>query len=304
MFEKSFQRWQEQFYTMKKATFEGWYYKQQANGKTLAIIPGRADDSAFIQVVTDEASYHIPYLLSEYKVLRRKSFKKCIVVIGDNHFSYSGIRLKIHHDGISLHGDLRYKNLTPIKEDIMGPFRFVPMECRHEVISMKHDVSGNMILNGENISFNGGTGYIEADSGHSFPQSYSWIHCNHFKEDCSIMAAVAKIPFLGFNFWGCICVVWLNGKEYRLATYKGVKILRCEKNLIELKQGRYHLIIAAKQAKTHLLTAPKLGAMNRLIKESPSCPAMFVFKKDHEVLFSSECEGVSYEYVTRYSPNH
>jgi hypothetical protein len=280
-----------------KPYFEGWYYKQQAGGKTLAVIPGRADGGAFIQVVTETASYHIEYPLAAYKLMRRKAFNKFILQIGDNYFSHSGIRLNISQHDISLSGELKYRNLTPLNGDIMGPFRLFPMECRHEVISMKHHVSGEIILNGESLCFHDGTGYLEADSGHSFPESYTWAHSNHFKANCSIMAAIAKIPFCGFRFIGCICVVWLNGKEYRLATYKGVKILRCEHNLIELKQGKYHLVIASGQKNAHQLAAPKAGVMSRFIKESASCPAVFVFKINHEVVFSSESKNTSYEYA-------
>jgi len=37
----------------KQGHFEGWYYKHQANGKSLALIPGRAASGAFMQVVTN-----------------------------------------------------------------------------------------------------------------------------------------------------------------------------------------------------------------------------------------------------------
>ena len=44
----------------ERSYFEGWYFKQQANGRTLAVIPGismAADGSktAFIQVITESA---------------------------------------------------------------------------------------------------------------------------------------------------------------------------------------------------------------------------------------------------------
>jgi hypothetical protein len=83
------------------------------------------------------------------------------------------------------------------------------MECHHGIVSMKHDVQGKVAFNGEEMDFNDGVGYIETDSGVSFPEGYTWIHSNDFNENCSIMAAVAKIPFLKRHFWGCICVVWL-----------------------------------------------------------------------------------------------
>ena len=162
---------------------------------------------------------------------------------------------------------------------------------------MKHDVYGEIILNGEKLSFNKGTGYIESDSGHSFPETYSWIHCNDFKENCSVMVSVAKIPFMGLRFWGCVCIVWLNGKEYRLATYKGAKMLRCDYGKIELKQGKYHLTVMVNQQNARRLAAPKSGLMSRAIKESASCPAKFVFKESGAVISSAESSRASYEYI-------
>ncbi|MCL2051508.1 MAG: hypothetical protein FWG91_07265 [Lachnospiraceae bacterium] len=281
---------------MKKTFFEGWYFKQQANGKTLAIIPGRAKDNAFIQVICDDFSYNIAFPLNKYRLFRRKAFNKFVLRIGSSYFSSSGIKLKINRDDISLNGYLEYSNHAMLKSDIMGPFHYFPMECRHEIISIKHDVNGTIKLNQEILNFDDGVGYLEADSGFSFPETYTWIQCNNFRNGTTgIVAAIAKIPFLGFSFNGCICVVWLNGKEYRLATYLGVKIIRCEQNLIELKQGKYHLIIALRQNDGHQLAAPKSGIMNRLIKESPACPAVFIFKKDGKTIFSGESRYASYE---------
>ena len=278
-----------------KPSFKGWYYKQQANGKTLAVIPGKSSDCAFILVITNTASYNIEYDLSDYS--EGSHGKDEILRIGDSSFSTSGIKLRINQNDISLNGDLEYRNLTPINGDIMGPFRFFPMECRHGIVSMKHDVHGKIILNSEEMDFSNGVGYIETDSGVSFPEGYAWVHCNDFKENCSIMAAVAKIPFMGFHFWGCICVVWIDGKENRLATYKGARILQCEHNIIIIKQGNYTLTVKANQQNAHNLAAPKSGVMSRIIKESPSCPAEFKFTKKGSTIFSGRSMYASYEYM-------
>ncbi|MCL2840609.1 MAG: hypothetical protein FWE05_07515 [Defluviitaleaceae bacterium] len=270
--------------------FEGWYYKHQANGKSLSIIPGRSYDEAFVMVVTDGKSYYIPYPLSEYR-------KGDTLIVGGNIFSPDGITLAIHHETLVLTGEITYTNLTPIHGDIMGPFRFFPMECRHGIVSMLHTLHGEIILNGEVQCFTGGKGYIESDSGYSFPSGYTWVHSNDFEKNCSIMASVARIPFYGLKFWGCICVVWLNGQEYRLATYKGVKILRCEAGMIALKQGRYQLTITIPDPLVkHKLPAPRAGKMSHSIRESLSCPAHFRFMEDGHCLFDERSNTSSYEY--------
>jgi hypothetical protein len=277
--------------------FEGWYYKHQTKFsndggiKSLAVIPGRASDGAFIFIVADKESYRISFPLSDYQ--------KCgdELRIDGNIFSSDGISLDIQTPELSLSGKLAYTNLSPIRGDIMGPFRFFPMECRHGIISMNHSLQGAVILNDETLDFGGGKGYIESDSGRSFPTEYTWVQCNAFDADCSITVSVAQIPFYGLRFWGCICVVWLNSKEYRLATYKGVKIVRCERGIIELKQGKYRLKIAIDERDGQRLPAPQSGKMSRFIRETLSCPAHFQFMEGDKCLFEGKSDFVSYEYM-------
>jgi hypothetical protein len=111
------------------------------------------------------------------------------------------------------------------------------------------------------------------------------------------MASVARIPFYGLKFRGCICVVWLNGREYRLATYNGVKILRCERGLLELCRGRYKLSVTVDTHNGIALPAPDRGAMSRVIRESLSCPARFRFTEGSDTLFDVESSNASYEWV-------
>lgn len=271
--------------------FEGWYFKHQKGKETLAIIPGRADDGAFIQVLTQEGSFYIPYPLEEYR-------KDKTVRLADSHFARNGIRLSIHHRDLELTGHLHYHHLTPIHGNIMGPFQFLPMQCRHTVISMNHILTGKVLMNGKELDFTGGKGYIEGDSGRSFPKSYTWVQCNDFTEDCSIMASVAHIPFACSWFWGCICVVWLNGKEYRLATYLGAKIRHRDEQKLVLVQKEFTLKVLFLQPHSgHLLNAPHKGEMRHRIREVPGAPAYFEFRQGNRVLFQGESCLASYEHV-------
>ena len=269
--------------------FEGFYYKHQANGRSLALIPGRAKDQAFIQVVTDRQAYNLIYPLSEYE-------KGDTLRVGGNTFSRHAARLDIRRPELTLCGEVTYSDPTPIRGDIMGPFRFFPMECRHGIISMNHALAGRLTLDGTPYDFTGGRGYIESDSGASFPQGYSWVQCNDFTAPCSIMAAVAKIPFCGLTFWGIISVVLLNGREYRLATYNGAKILRCEPGIIALRRGKYRLSVTIDAQAGHRLPAPRFGEMNHSIREALSCPARFRFTEGSRVLFDQKSKHASYEY--------
>ena len=276
--------------------FEGWYYKHQTKQHSIAFIAGRADDCAFVQVVTDTQAYIVHYPLEQYR--------RCgqMVAIGDNIFSPRGVKVDISTESLRLQGRLCYGKLTPISGDIMGPFRFFPMECSHGIVSMNHKVSGSVAINGQTLDFTGGRGYIESDSGKSFPRDYTWVQCNDW-DGCSVMVAVARIPFAKMQFWGCIAVVSLRGKEYRLATYKGVKIIKCSREQIVLQQGKYRLEVnfdnqalgSLKEA-GHSLAAPKDGKMSHTIRENLSCSARFRFTHKGKVLFDGQSNRASREW--------
>lgn len=257
--------------------FEGYYYKHQKGDDTLCIIVSQAGTARFIQVITGEQAWQAP--LTE-----------------GNYFSKEGIRLAIETPELSLKGEIRYENLTPLRTDIMGPFRFFPMECSHGVISMGHRLSGQVKLNGRVIDFTGGRGYIEMDQGKSFPSAYTWVQANDFEEDCSVMTAVAKIPFCGFHFRGCICAIYYKGKEYRLATYLGVRVIECTRRNIILQQGKYRLEIRIGSGSGHLLRAPVQGQMNRTIVESAACTAEFTFFCRGHIIFHLRSDHAGFEY--------
>lgn len=270
--------------------FEGWYLKHQNQTETFACIPGFADDRAFIQVITDTESFYFAYPLSECS--RGQEIK-----IGGSSFSPQGIVLDIRQGGHILSGRIAYTALTPLASDIMGVFRFLPMQCRHGVLSLHHRLTGTVRVNGKLIDFNGGTGYAEKDSGRSFPKRYLWMQSNDFPETCSVMAAVADIPFMGLHFRGVICAVWYRGREYRLATYNGAKVIRSTGGELVIQRGRYTFWAAVLGAKSHPLAAPEMGKMSRMIRETPSCRARFRFLEGDKVLFDMESGKTSFEFV-------
>lgn len=257
--------------------FEGTYYKHQKGSNTLCIIVGRSNSKRFIQVITKDFSVEVPFT-------------------NDNIFTNKGIKLNICTKELTLKGKIRYGKLSPIKYDIMGPFCLFPMECRHGIISMHHRLKGKVELNGEMMDFNDGIGYMEKDSGRSFPSSYVWVHANDFSDKTSIMASVADIPFYGLNFRGCICIIQYQGKEYRLATYLGVRVILCKSDRIILKQGKYRLEIRIKDSNQRKLSAPQDGEMTREIMESASCRAEFIFYKKNRQIFHLNSLQASFEY--------
>lgn len=300
----------------RKTFFEGWYFKHQKDNQIIVLIPGiniKNDGRkyAFIQIISNENSYCTHYKVSDCIFSKDKLFIK----IGENIFCKKGIKVNIETKDISLKGTLRYGELTPIRYPIMGLFRIFPrMECNHEIISMNHRVQGNLIQNGNNLNFENGIGYMEKDWGRSFPKTYYWLQCNSFMADkCSIIVSIAEIPFLGFDFKGCICVIHYKGIEYRLATYLGVNIVTCNKKEICLRQGRYLLniqlsiktqtISKTEQAYTksggfsHKLLAPNCGEMSRNIQEQHYCFARYKLHEGNRVVFDLISEEASLEIV-------
>ena len=287
-------------YNKKKSFFEGWYFKHQYNNKSIVFIPGINIDKngnkySFIQIITDENTYNINYDYKEFSI----SKDKLEVKIENNIFSRAGISLNINSKEINIKGSLKYKDITPIKYNIMGPFSIFPfMECNHGVISLYHNVNGILNVNNEEIVIDNGKGYIEKDWGTSFPKTYMWIHSNDFNnEKISVMVSIADIPFLGREFKGCIAVVYYKGKEYRLATYNGVRILEYNKNGLVIKKGKYKLEIEIKENNPQELLAPSNGAMSRIICENISGVAKFKFYENKKILFDLESNNTSFEYV-------
>lgn len=263
--------------------FEGWYFKHQKGKETLALIPGRAKSGAFVQVITNRRSLHfdVPGLQVDDTI----QAGGCI-------FGTDGVVLDL--PGVK--GRLSYGPFSRLSGDIMGPFRFFPMECRHGVISMRHRVRGSVEVEGETLDFDGGTGYIEKDSGTSFPSEYLWLQCNDFSFPCSIMAAVARIPFAGLHFTGCICSVLYGGKEYRLATYRGARVTAAGPKKLCIEQGPYRLEVSVTdRGNGHSLYSPVRGAMSGQIKECNNASGRFrLFLRD-TALFDLSSENVSFE---------
>ena len=284
----------------KHSFFEGWYLKHQYNNHTLCVIPAfhinsKGDATASIQIITDNASFTLPFMKNEIKISKNR-FE---VRIGDNTFTEKGMRININTKQLTINGSIKYSDFTPLKYDIMGPFQYLKgMQCNHGVLSLGHELHGVVVINGERMGFNGGTGYIEKDWGTSFPKTYFWTQCNWLdgRQNC-IMASVANVPFLAGAFRGCICSIYYHGKEYRLATYKGVKIIECTDKLVVLQQGKYRLEIYLLEHHSHQLQAPNLGEMTRLIHESPSCKLRYRFSINNLQIFDISKDNASCELV-------
>ena len=260
-----------------RKTFCGWYFKCQSDTKTLAVIPAVHGDSQSVQLITDNGAWNFTKSLE------------------GNVFCKDGMRLNLHGSGILATGELKFTELTPLEYDIMGPFKLVPfMECRHSIVSMRHRVNGEIFINGESYKFDNDSGYIEGDRGCSFPSRYVWTQS--FFEGGSLMLSVAEIPFAMRRFTGIICVILWQGRQFRLATYLGARVIKHADNEVVIRQGRYTLSAKLLEKNAQPLKAPMDSAMVRTIHESASCRASYCFKIDGETVFEFETDKASFEY--------
>jgi tocopherol cyclase len=264
----------------RRKYFEGWYFKLISPDEkhALAFIPGISMNEvgqkhAFIQVMDGkkcQAEYHT-FPAADF----RPSSHRFEVELAQNYFSSDEIKLDLPE----ISGRIKLLNLTPWPKmlgapGIMGWYSFVPfMECNHGIVSMHHQLEGQLRFHGQTINFSGGRGYVEKDWGRSFPSAYVWMQSNHFSgtDRASLMASVAHIPWLGSYFIGFISGFWLEGRLFKFATYTGArKQLRITNDHVELifSQPGSELRILAQQAAGTALVSPLSGEMKGKIQES------------------------------------
>lgn len=280
--------------------FEGWYLKHQNNETNIAFIPSfhickDRKRYAQIQVVTESGAHCFRFPPSAFHAEEDVFY----VRIGTNVFSSAGITVNLHCTGLSVKGTLRYGTYTQPETDIMGPFRYIPlMQCNHGILSLTHKLTGTLEINGKTFDFTDGTGYIEKDWGNSFPNSYLWAQLSWFENsDCCAMISVADVPFVGTSFTGCIASVYYGGREYRLATYRGAKILKYSQKEAVVEQGAYRLHVQLfKDSGAKKLQAPQNGEMARIIYEMPSSTVRIHFTVGKITLFDVTRDNASFEF--------
>lgn len=277
--------------------FEGFYFKHQGRDGSLALIPAfhRGEDgaaSASIQAIWEGGAH--------YTVFPGGAFQCAAgtldLAVGDCRFSDRGLRVALSGEGFSLSGDIRYGALTPLRYDVMGPFRALEpvMQCYHGVASLRHELSGYLLLNGRVLDFSGGVGYIEADRGRSFPRDYLWTQCCWDGE--SVMLSIADIPLGPGRFRGCICTILHAGRELRLATYLGARVERYGPEGAEVRQGKYRLEVQRLDGEGQDLRAPARGAMSRTIREGLCCRVRYRLRYGERLLFDHTDGRASFEW--------
>lgn len=278
-----------------KDHFCGWYFKCQSETDTIALIPAihktGGKTSCSLQFISSEESFSIPLPDRKGSVSRTMPRAR----FGENVFSEWGIKLNLNVPGFAASGYLSFGKPSRLRYDIMGPFCCMPfMECRHHVYSMRHSVNGQLSINGRLYRFVDALGYIEGDCGSSFPERYAWTQC--FFDGGSLMLSAADVSAMSRRFDGVIGVVQLRGREYRLASYLGAKLIKAEAGEILVAQGGLTLRAELLEAHPQPLSAPDKGAMTRTIHENPLCRARYQLSENGCVLLEFESSSASFEF--------
>jgi hypothetical protein len=291
--------------------FEGWYYKLIGKERTerLALIPGismqNEDSHSFIQVLDGQSgkAYYARYEAKDFHA----EMDRFIVRIGDSEFQDHTVKLSIHQSDLDLKGELYFINRFPwpvsmTSPGAMGPYSFVPMmECYHGILSMNHEIQGDLILNGERMSFSGGKGYTEKDWGSSFPQGYYWMQCNNFQEyTASLTCSVARIPWLTGAFRGLLAGLYWQNRFYKFTTYSGAKVesfkLGSGTAEISLRDKTHILRIVTRSEDSADLKAPDGQSMGRRAAQSMKSSVELEFRTvGGEVLLRTQSDAGAVE---------
>ena len=261
-----------------KNRFYGKYYKFISDsGRAFACIASHANEGDMLQIITEGGSFLIPDTSAFRATDESAAFD-------------------VRTDGLTLSGSIRFGEFHPLKKRVMGPFDFFPLECRHHISSMYHTLTGELVFNGERLTFTGSPGYIEGDSGKNFPSRYIWY--NSVTPECTVTLAIATIPVMGiFDFTGLLCFIRTPDAEYRLCTYNRAKPAAISREKIVLKKGGAVFTLRIKDGDGFDLKAPVKGNMSRCIKECITIETEFELTEKGKRIVGGSDPISSFEYV-------
>lgn len=251
--------------------FERWYYKivDRHQRERVAVMPGvligLKESFAFIQIMDGSRgkteTKHYPLHDCRTKGGRFE------VVIGASLFTDRLFSLNVlGRDFIK--GELMLRGIQPWpvrwhSPGAMGPFSFLPFMPRyHAVLSMDHELEGNLILGGRETDFTGGRGYMEKEWGRAFPQAWIRMQSNHFgPAGTSFTLSLTKAPWIRRPFRNLIAALLHEGKWIPFTTYQGGHVLdlriQSDHMMMVLRQGPWDLEIMAERSEGGGLTVPQ-----------------------------------------------
>lgn len=300
----------------KKDFFEGWYFKISDSKKenTLAFIPGiflgKDEDNShsFIQIV-DGISTQYDYL--RFKTTEFKASKEAFdIKLDKNRFSLDGFSLDIADSSVNIKGKINFSNVkkwpdTFINPGSMGFYNYLTfMQCYSQVCAMDIELSGSLNINGEDISFENGRGYIEKNWGKDFPYSWIWVQGNQFdKRKAALSCSIGHVPFPLGSFKGFLIGFMIEGDFYTFTTMNRskIKIKRIEDDVEIRVKNSHHLLkmkVSTKPDTYMTLLGPRNDKMIPIVKETLRglVEVELIEIKGNKTIFKdiSHCAGVEY----------
>lgn len=194
----------------KKPYSERWYFREQAEDFTCVFVVGIDYDEegrmkGQLDVELPCGSWRFDYAHPVNMNLRGSLF----LVLDKNVFTEACIHLDIDEPDLVMKGDIYFD-----REHGSGRVGF-----RRRIWAMEQELSGELVVNGRKISFDGGKGYLEEwrvpasePAGDGF-----WSQCNWFGEKAFRIVC-------GGNGKSCFAIIDQDGYPIRLATWKGAKL--------------------------------------------------------------------------------
>lgn len=213
----------------KKPYFESWHFREQAEDFDCSFTvridydeTGRMTGSLDVHLPC--GSWHFDYAHPVNMNLRGSLF----LVLDRSVFTEACIHLDLEEPGLTIKGDIWF-------ERDFGGGR---VDLRRKIWAMEQELSGELLVNGKLVTFDGGKGYLEERRGFCDKQSQTarsfWTQCNWFGEK----------PFrIACGGYGrhCFAIIDQNGYPIRLAGWKGGKIEYMCESSFRISQGRYVL---------------------------------------------------------------
>ena len=294
--------------------FEGWYFKLVDPGQeqVFAFIPGlflgnspQASHS-FAQFVHGSQAYfrYLRYPAGAFQAAR-DSFD---VGVGESRFSLEGIDVNLRDDRVSVQGQVQFKKVetwpdTLLNPGSMGFYNYIPrMQCYSQVCALDMELQGKLEINGKEIDFTGGRGYVEKNWGSAFPYSWIWVQSNNFSHGpASLTCSLAHIPFLFTSFRGFLIGFSLEGRFYPFTTMNRSRcwIQRKGRDVFIEVSNKTHTLTMETWTdldKFILLHGPRDGRMVPLVQENLLGRVQVFLKEGGKTLFSGEgtCAGIEY----------
>lgn len=299
-----------------KNFFEGWYFKiSDKSGKhVVAFIPGISMGSrpefshSFLQIVNgiDNHYDYIKYVPDSFKY----SEDKLDIQVDKNQFSLDGFSLDVDFENTKISGSINFLEIfkwpdTLLNPGSMGFYNYLTfMECYSQVCALDISLSGSLNINGEEVSFENGKGYIEKNWGREFPYSWIWVQANNFSlKNASVTCSIGRVPFLTTTFKGFLIGLTIDGLFYEFTTMNRSKFNITKTDIgvdIDCQNKTHILKIRVETDKSTFMTlnGPRDGDMIPLVDESLSgiVSLTLISKEDNTILFKDKSSAAGVEY--------